>query len=244
MTEKEHRPVAVVTGSTSGIGLAIAQMLIDSDHIVVLNSARSQEKGRELERTLPGSRYIRADVSSQEEADRVVREVLQEFGRIDVLVNNVGRTVTVPHRDLAAVDRAAFMGILETNLMSAWLMSRAATPALSASGGNIIIVSSLAGVRPRGSSIPYAVSKAALNHMTLMLAKALAPEIRVNAVAPGLIDTPFTADMPDMYEEWAKRAPLKTHGSPRDVAQACRYLLSASFVTGEVLKVDGGMHLM
>jgi ketoreductase RED2 len=245
MLVKPEQPVGIVTGSTSGIGLAVARMLVnDRGFRVCFNSVRSHDTGSALAKSMPETMYVQADVSQEAEAERLVAEVIGRWGRIDVLVNNAGRTITIPHQDLAAIDSATFASLLSTNLLGSWNMIRACVDSLRASRGSVINMSSLAGLRPRGSSIPYAVSKAGLNHLTALLAKALAPDVRVNAIAAGYIDTPFVAEMPDMRAEWLERAPLRRCGDPDDVVRACRYLLEADFVTGDVMVVDGGMHLL
>jgi ketoreductase RED2 len=133
---------------------------------------------------------------------------------------------------------------MRVNVLGTWNVIQAAAPHLRAGGDGVIInVTSLAGVRPVGSSIPYAVSKAALNHLTVLLANALGPDIRVNAVAPGLIDTPWTADWDVLRETVREAAPLRRTGTPADVADACVALVDAKYTTGQVLVVDGGMAL-
>ena len=129
-------------------------------------------------------------------------------------------------------------------MLGPWNVIQAAAPHLRATGDGVILnITSLAGVRPVGSSIPYAVSKAALNHLTVLLANALGPEIRVHAVAPGLIDTPWTADWDAVREAVREAAPLRRSGTPEDVADACVGLVDARYATGQVLVVDGGLAL-
>jgi ketoreductase RED2 len=122
-------------------------------------------------------------------------------------------------------------------------MTVAALPALRAAHGSVVNVTSVAGVRPTGSSIPYAASKAALNHMTALLAKVVGPEVRVNAVAPGLVDTPWTSDWEGVREAVRLVAPLKRSGQPPDVAEVILALARAAYVTGQVLVVDGGISI-
>jgi ketoreductase RED2 len=161
-----------------------------------------------------------------------------------VLVNNAGTTQVIPHADLAAATDEVWHRILDVNVMGTWYVSRAAVDALRRDGGGCIVnVTSLAGVRPTGSSIPYAVSKAALNHLTLLLANVLGPDIRVNAVAPGLVDTPWTADWDVPRATVRKMAPLARSGQPQDIADVCLMLATAAYTTGEVVKADGGLHL-
>ena len=171
-------------------------------------------------------------------------QVLERAGRLDVLVNNAGTTRVIPHRDLAAASIEVWREIFEVNVFGTWAVSVAAMEALRASRGAIVNVSSLAGVRATGSSIPYAASKAALNHLTMLLAKVVGPEVRVNAVAPGLVDTPWTADWDTVRGFVTATAPLRRSGSANDVAQVVLDLADAEYVTGQVLVVDGGLGLV
>ena len=236
--------VAVVTGASSGIGESVARSFAAAGASVVVNSSSSVDAGRRVAASLPDGLYIQADVADDDACRSLVDATIGRFGRIDVLVNNAGTTKVIPHADLDAATDEVWRGIFDVNVLGAWHMTRAALPALRANGAGVVInVSSLAGVRPVGSSIPYAASKAALNHMTLLLAQALAPEVRVNAVAPGLVDTPWTADWDAVREAVRSQAPLRRSALPHDVAEAVLALVTSGFVTGQVLGVDGGMSL-
>lgn len=172
----EHGGVAVVTGSSSGIGAAIARALAAEGMTVVVNSRSSVAEGEALAAELPGAAYLQADVADEESAERLVAQTVERFGRLDLLVNNAGTTKVIPHHDLAAATTKVWRDIFETNVFGAWTMTRAAVPHLRESGaGHVVNMTSLAGVRPIGSSIPYAASKAALNHLTLLLAAVLGP---------------------------------------------------------------------
>ncbi|TQM85039.1 ketoreductase RED2 [Saccharothrix saharensis] len=242
MTDKR---VAIVTGSSSGIGSAVARRLAGEGVRVVVNSVRSVEAGRRLAESLPGAVHHRADVAVEEQARGLVRRAVEEFGRLDVLVNNAGATRRIPHADLAAVTPEVWREILGLNVVGTWQTSVAAMPHLRESGeGCIVNVSSVAGSRPAGSSIPYAVSKAAIEHMTRLLANTVGPEVRVNAVAPGLIETPWTKDFTEIAEMTKRVTPLQRVGRPEDVAEAVLGLVDARYVTGQVLLVDGGAHLV
>ena len=239
-----HDRVAVVTGSSSGIGAAVATAFADLGAHVVVNSVSSIAEGEQLAAKLPDATYVQADVSDANEARRLVDATVERYGRIDVLVNNAGTTNVIPHHDLDAVTTEMWERILRVNLLGTWNVIQAAVPHLRATGEGVIVnVTSLAGVRPTGSSIPYAVSKAALNHLTVLLANVLGPEIRVHAVAPGLIDTPWTADWDAIREEVRATAPLCRSGTPEDVAEACVALVNLRYSTGQVLVVDGGVGL-
>jgi len=236
--------VALVTGSSSGIGAAIAVALARHGARVALNSSRSTAAGEELAARLPGSIYLRADISDETQAAALVDRVVDIYGRLDVLVNNAGVTVQIPHADIDRVTSDVWHRILGVNVVGTWNVTQRAVPHLRAGdGGSIVNITSLAGVRPTGSSIPYAASKAALNHLTRLLANALGPEIRVNAIAPGLIDTPWTEDWDVVRAAVAERAPLRRSGSATDVADACLLLLGSRYMTGQIVVVDGGLGL-
>ncbi|HVS64515.1 MAG TPA: SDR family oxidoreductase [Thermoanaerobaculia bacterium] len=235
--------VVLVTGSSSGIGAAIARAATSLGARVVLNSRSSRAEGEALAAELAGSAYVRADVSREEDCRRLVDETVERFGRLDHLVNNAGTTRVVPHADLDAVTDEDWQRILGTNLIGAWYLCRAALPHLREARGSILNVTSVAGIRPTGSSIPYAVSKAALNHLTLLLANVVGPEVRVNALAPGLVQTPWTADWTEIHRAVAERAPLRRAGQPEDIAQAALGLLLSPYTTGVVVLADGGLHL-
>jgi len=186
---------------------------------------------------------VQADISKSEDCSRLIAVVLERFGRLDVLVNNAGTTKVIPHADLAAASLDVWREIFEVNVFGTWSLCVAAMEALRASHGAIVNVSSMAGVRPTGSSIPYAASKAALNHMTALLAKAVGPDVRVNAVAPGLVDTPWTEDWDTVRGFVNAVAPLKRSGRPGDIADVILALASSAYVTGQVVVVDGGLGL-
>jgi ketoreductase RED2 len=236
--------VVLVTGSSSGIGAAVARAFAAEGARIVVNSSRSVEAGERLAAELPEACYVRGDVSDAAQARALVDQAVARWGRLDVLVNNAGTTVRIPFDDIDSVTAEVWRTILDVNVIGTWLVTQAAVPALRESGeGNIVTISSLAGLRPTGSSIPYAASKAALNHLTLCLASTLGPSIRVNAIAPGLIDTPWTESWTEVRELYQALAPLRRSGSPEDVATACVGLVRSSFVTGQVLVCDGGIAL-
>ena len=234
--------VVVITGSSSGIGRAVAERFAGEGARVVVNSSRSVEEGEALARSLPEAVYVQADVSGEEDAQRLIAAAVDRFGRLDVVVNNAGTTKRVPFGDLEGVEDELWARILDVNLMGPWYMSRAAVPALRETKGAIVNVGSVAGIIAGGSSLPYAVSKAALHHLTRTLAQALAPEIRVNAVAPGLVETPWTAGW-EANEAIVARTPLGRAGAPEDIADAVAFLARARFTTGQVVTVDGGLTL-
>jgi ketoreductase RED2 len=236
--------VAVVTGSSSGIGAAVATGLAAAGMGVVVNSARSVEAGRALAAQLPEAIYVQADIAVEEQANRLIEAAVSRFGRLDVLVNNAGTTRLIPHQDLAAATPEIWREILGVNLIGTWQTTVAAVPHLRATGaGCVVNITSLAGSRPGGSSIPYAASKAAVNHLTRLLASVLGPQIRVNAVAPGLVETPWIAGYQGIREHITATAPLRRVGTPDDIAKVVCDLVDSTYLTGEVIGVDGGFHL-
>ena len=250
MTPQEGRSrfagkVALVTGSTTGIGEAIARRFAAHGAKVVLNSISSREAGQRLAAELGEAHYVAADVADEAAAGRLVAEAVDRFGRLDILVNNAGITRRIPLDDLTAATAAVWHEILDTNLIGAWNVTRAAVPHLRATGEAAIVnLTSLVAHRPIGSSVPYAVSKAALVHLTLILAKVLGPEIRVNAVSPGFVTTRWNAGQDERRSFVEAQAPLRKVANPEDVADVCLQLCEPSLITGAVIPVDGGMHLV
>lgn len=243
---------AIVTGGGTGVGRATALALARRGCSVVVDYSRSAD---EAERTAAevralgvGGVAVRADVADDAACRSLVDATLRELGRLDVLVNNAGTTVFVPHADLDALDDAAWQRLLAVNLLGPFHCVRAARRALAADGGGEVVnVSSVAGLAGVGSSIPYCASKAALNNLTITLARVLAPEVRVNAVAPGFITGRWLrAGLGDAYEAvkgaMESRAPLGRVCDPEDVAEAILSLVTGSdLVTGQIVAVDGGM---
>jgi NAD(P)-dependent dehydrogenase (short-subunit alcohol dehydrogenase family) len=240
----QTRPVALVTGSSSGIGAEIARRLGADGHHVVVNSRSSVEAGRAVAEEVGGS-YLQADVADETQARALVDAVLAEHGRLDVLINNAGTTQVIAHGDLAAATPEIWRRLYDVNVVAPFVLVTAAEAALRAAApGCVVNVSSLAGVRPTGSSIPYAASKAAFNPPTRLLAKALGPDIRVNAVAPGLIETPWTQDWNDLHALVGAGAPMRRTGQPADVAEVVMGLVRSTYVSGQVVVVDGGLGLV
>jgi ketoreductase RED2 len=234
-------PVVIVTGSSSGIGEATARLFGARGARVVVNSATSVKAGQRVASELPDAIYLQGDIAKDGVPEELVSQTLARYGRLDVLVNNAGTTRVIAHHDLAAATRDVWREIFEVNVFGTWAMSVAAIDALRESEGAIVNVASVAGLRPTGSSIPYAASKAALNHQTVLLAKVVGPAVRVNAVCPGLIDTPWTADWDAQRKFVSAVAPLKRTGTPDDVADLIVALAGSPYVTGQVVAVDGGL---
>jgi NAD(P)-dependent dehydrogenase (short-subunit alcohol dehydrogenase family) len=249
--------VVVVTGASTGLGRAIAvETASRGAAAVIVNYARSadeaQETGRLVEAQGAKAVLVQGDVANDADC-RKIAEAAQPFGRIDALFNNAGVTTFAAHGDLDAVKAEDFLKIYGVNVVGAFQMVRAARALLESAPqpGAVVNTSSIAGVIGIGSSIPYAASKGAMNTMTLSLARALAPKIRVNAVCPGFIDTPWFAKGAGAEAAARVRAgaaagsPLKVASSAEDIAAAAVFLASpgSRHVTGETLLVDAGTHL-
>jgi 3-oxoacyl-[acyl-carrier protein] reductase len=246
--------VCIVTGSAAGIGAACAARLTSKGARVAINYTKSASEAQAVAAACQdrGGRamVVRADVSSDDDCRRLAQAVLDKWGRIDGLVNNAGTTKFVPHGDLAALDAADFQRIFGVNVIGPFQMVRAVAPAMQRQGaGAVVNVSSIAGLTGMGSSVAYAASKGALNTMTLSLARALGPAIRVNAVCPGFVETRWlTSGLGAEYEARKKNyeaiTPLRATVLPEDVADTVVWLLEgAGKVTGELITVDSGVHL-
>jgi ketoreductase RED2 len=234
----------LITGSSSGIGAATARWFAADGATVVINSSTSIEAGMALAAELPDASYVQGDVSDPAQATSLIDQVVERHGGLDILINNAGTTQVIAHGDLEAASPAVWRRIFDVNVIGTWQVTVAAVEHLRSSGrGQVVNVSSIAGERPTGSSIPYACSKAAVSHLTRLLANTLAPAVRVNAVAPGLVDTPWTEDWALVREFVTAQAPLQRLATPEDVAEVIVGLARSHYVTGEVVLVDGGLHL-
>jgi 3-oxoacyl-[acyl-carrier protein] reductase len=243
---------AVVTGGGTGIGRAAALALAKRGCAVAVNYSRSKDEAEETVAAVraAGARGIalQADVARDADCRRLVESAVQELGRLDVLVQSAGVTSFIAHADLDKVGDEDWERILGVNVKGVFQCARAARgPMLASGGGSIVNVSSIAGVAGIGSSIPYCASKAAVNNMTITLARALAPQIRVNAVAPAFVTGRWLeGGLGGAYDAVKKameqRAPLKKVCEPEDVADAIlSFVVGSDLVTGQILIVDGGM---
>ncbi len=242
MTDIKNK-VAIVTGSTSGIGLAIAQLLSQHGAKVIINSMSSAEKGRDISQQLPLSFYCQADISSETDCKNLIEFTLQKYGRLDFLINNAGMIGRLPSNDVTAITNELFANTLNANVVGTWCVIRNAIPSLKQTGDGVIInITSVAGHDPAAvsSAMPYAVAKAAMNYLTKLLAKDLGPEIRVNAIAPGLIITPRTENFQVAIEKFETRTPLKRTGEPNDIAELVIAIIKSNYINGEIITVDGG----
>jgi NAD(P)-dependent dehydrogenase (short-subunit alcohol dehydrogenase family) len=235
--------VALITGSTSGIGAAIARRLSKDGYVVALHSRSSADVGQRMASELAGASYHQADLGEETAAKALIDSVLKRHGRLDLLVNNAGLSIRIPHADLKAATPALWRQMLDVNLIAPFLLVAEAETSLRAAKGSVVNIGTHAGARPKGSSIPYAASKAALHHVTKLLALSLGPDIRVNAVAPGLVETPMTANWPDMLETWKTRSPMRRPAKPEDIADLVAALAANDYVTGEIVIADGGLNL-
>ena len=255
MESVEH--AAIVTGSATGIGAAVAKNLAARGYGVVINYTRSEAEAKETKAACvhAGGQAVlcRGDVSRDEVCQRLARAALDSFGRIDVLVNNAGVTKFVATADLEGLSKADFEYIFGVNVVGAFQMTRAAAPALKSSGrGCIVNLSSYSGMSGLGSSIAYAASKGALNTLTRGLAHALAPEIRVNAICPGYVDTRWgrrgvkdEATYENFKNKLESNLPLKTIPIAEDVAETVLWFIDGGrSITGETVIIDGGKHLV
>jgi ketoreductase RED2 len=235
----------IVTGSSSGIGEAIARRLSGLGAGVVLNSASSAEAGQRIAAELPDAVYVQGDIGDPVTGGALAATAERRWGRLDGLVNNAGVTIDVPLHDIDSVTAEHWDKVLRTNVIGTFLVSQAALPLLRrAEDGWIVNITSVAGIRQTGSSLPYAVSKAALNHLTAIMAKFAGDGVRVNAVAPGLVATPWTQDWHDRKAGVELAAPLHRVATADDIADACLALVAARYATGETFVVDGGLGLV
>ena len=246
------RRVCVVTGASSGIGAATVRLYARHGWDVVVNFSRQREPAEavaaECNASGVESLVVQADVALDADCRRLAAEVEQRFGRADVLVNNAGTTKFVALKNLDGLVAEDFQRIYAVNVIGAFQMVRAFTPLLQRHpGGGIVNISSVAASMGTGSSIAYMASKGALNAMTVGLARALGPAVRVNAIAPGLVETSWhlNAMSTERYEKMATayraRAALDAVITPEDVADAAWWLgAGAAKTTGEVLVLDAG----
>ncbi|MDO6390323.1 3-oxoacyl-[acyl-carrier-protein] reductase [Pontibacter sp. BT731] len=239
--------VALVTGASKGIGRAIAEKLVEMGAQVAFTYLSSVEKGQALEQELTANggkaKGFRSDASDMAQAEKLVEDVVAEFGKIDILVNNAGIT-----RDglLMRMSEEQWDAVINTNLKSVFALTKGATKhMMRAKSGSIINITSVVGIKGNAGQANYSASKAGIIGFTKSVALELGSRnIRCNAVAPGFIETEMTGELDQkVVDEWRKAIPLKRGGTPEDVANAVAFLASdqSSYISGQVLQVDGGM---
>ena len=255
MQEAPARKVCVVTGSSSGIGAATARLYASQGWNAAIHYSRDPAPAEAVAqqcRALGADVLVaRADVSVDADCRRLAADVQARWGRTDVLVNNAGTTRFVPLKNLDGLEAEDFQRIYAVNVVGAYQMTRAFVPLLEQHPVTAVVnVSSTASFMGAGSSIAYMASKGGLNAMTIGLARALGPKIRVNAIAPGLVDSPWLKNglgettYAASVESYKQRAALGEIIQPEDVAQAAWWLgVGAAKTTGELLVVDGGVRL-
>jgi len=239
--------VALVTGSATGIGRGIAEAFAQEGVKVVVNYSRSRDAAEQVVgniRAAGGTALaIAASVSKDLEVRAMIDQIAQEFGRLDILVNNAGWSTRIPHDKLEDLTDEVWDRTFDTNLRGAFYCVRAAVPLLRKQAGAAIVnIASVAGMTGLGSSMAYAASKGAMITLTKSLARALAPEIRVNAIAPGFVRTRF-ADWPaSVFDEGEAMTPLKRLATVEEIAALALHLaVTAKSITGEIIAVDGGV---
>ena len=244
------RKAALVTGAATGIGRSAALALARAGYDVALNYSSSEKAARETaaeaEKLGAKTLLLKCDVSDEPAVRKMLAEVVRRFGRLDVLVNNAGTTASWKPKDLESLSLEEWDRVFAVNVRGLFQVTRAAVPLLKKSGGCVVNTASIVGLRPGPQPLPYAASKAAVVSLTKTLAWNLAPEIRVNAVAPGWMEGDWMKRMlKDKYDDLmgkrAKSTPLKRVVTADDVAESMMSLIQSNrFVTGEVIVIDGG----
>ncbi len=242
MTEPRER-VALVTGAGRRVGRALAIALgTRGMHVLVhyhASAVEAEETARLVTRAGGTAELLRADLSGIDDAERLVDQAVSARGTLDVLVNSAAMMLRTPVGETTAADWDAMFAL---NVRAPYFLSQRAAPALRAARGSIINIADLAAFETWPAYVPHGVTKAAVVQMTRALARVLAPEVRVNAIAPGVVLLPEGWADADA-ERLRGTTPLRRLGSPEDVAGAMLYLLDAGYVTGEVITVDGGRHI-
>jgi 3-oxoacyl-[acyl-carrier protein] reductase len=249
-----ERKVAIVTGSGTGVGAATALALARKHYNIVINYSKSAREAHASAAACQAAGadtlILQGDVVDDTACRSLADGAVARWGRIDALVNNAGISTFGSSAKWEALDAEVFRHILGVNVVGAFQMVRACTPHLKSVKGTIVNISSVAGALGVGSSVPYVASKGAINALTLHLARALAPDIRVNAVCPGMITTRWFVDgigaeaFEKLKAQYEQSTPLQTACTAEDVAEAVLWLVDgARTVTGELVLLDSGMHL-
>jgi NAD(P)-dependent dehydrogenase (short-subunit alcohol dehydrogenase family) len=240
--ESLNQKIALVTGAAKRIGRSLALALAGAGSDVAItymgSQAAAQETVDQLRKLNVRAMAVACDVRSPESVQAAVAAVIREFGRLDILVNNAGVFETA---SLEAITVDQWDNMFDTNTRGPFLMSQCAYPHLRKAKGRIINIGSLGGTHPWPTHGHYCTSKAALHMLTQTMAKAFAPQISVNCVAPGMV---VNGEVDPAYEHFAQKTPMQRNGSPQDVAEAVLFFARGpSFITGQILGVDGGLGL-
>ncbi|MDF2962537.1 MAG: 3-ketoacyl-ACP reductase [Paenibacillus sp.] len=239
---------ALITGSATGIGKAIALRLAKEGANITINYSKSEKEALEAQKEIEAlgvkCLVIQATVSDDRQVRSMVQQTIDTFGRLDILVNNAGVTDFVKHDDLEGLKEEYWDRVMDVNVKGMFFCCRAAEPELRKQQGCIVNITSVAGLTGLGSSIAYAASKAAAISVTKSLARVMAPEVRVNSVAPGIVQTRWIEGQASHVSRLAEGTPLGRIATPEDVAEVAYSVIAHShFVTGETIKVDGGMFI-
>ncbi len=239
---KPKGKVALVTGSAVRLGKAIALALAEQGIHIILQYRTSEKETRvaavQIRRKKVHAHSLQCDLSNSHEVERLARQALALFGRVDILVNNASEFFSTP---ISSVTEAEWDRFLDVNLKAPFLLSRSlGMEMVKRGGGKIINIADIAASRPWADFVPYCVSKAGLVTLTQGLAKALAPRVQVNAIAPGTILPPVTGWTSRQRERALRSIPLKRFGAPDDVTRAVLFLIESDYITGTVIPVDGG----
>ncbi len=253
--ERQQNKVAIVTGSSRGVGAAIAKLLAQNNYHVVINYSKSEKEALDIQAACEASGaetlLCRANVAEDADCRRMAQEAISKWGRIDALVNNAGTTKFCAHDDLEGLVKEDFLNIYSVNLVGPYQMIRAVAPHMKKIGkGAIVNIASTAGINGNGSCVAYCASKGALITMTKSLARALGPEIRINAVCPGFIQGEWLQggmgrENYDNLKNYLEATnPLRATSTPETIAPTVLFFLrDATLVTGETLVLDCGTHL-
>jgi 3-oxoacyl-[acyl-carrier protein] reductase len=241
--------VALVTGGGNGLGKEISLQLARKGVDVAVNYSRSADDANQTVAEIKAlgrkAIAVQADVSKSAEVKRMVDTVVEQLGGLQILINNAGTTVFVPMADLDGISEDDWDRVQDVNVKGSWLCTKAAAPHMKKAGeGRVILTTSISGLRAGGSSMAYAVSKAGMQMLSRCLALALAPEVTVNTVAPGIMDTRWGLRWgQEALDRMAREAPLKRYPSLEDIAAGAVFLCENDSMTGQTLVIDAGRHM-
>ena len=235
--------VAIVTGGSRGIGAAIVRLLAENDYTVILNYNKSEMQAMEIANQNSNIHIFQADVSNPKEVIMLINYTYNNFGRIDLLVNNAGIDLW---KTIDEVSEEEYDNVMNTNLKSAFIASKEVTPyMIKQHNGSIINISSIWGITGASCETVYSISKAGMDGLTKSLAKELAPSnIKVNSIAPGIINTDMNKNFTiEELEKLNEEIPLGKIGEPEDIAKAVLFLANSEYITGQVIEINGGWNI-